>query len=119
MESSIIRHSVGIDVAKEDFKVCYGYINTNMKQRIVAEAAFDNTLKGYEDFALWLSEGLISVDELYFAMEATGVYHEALCHFLYDRGFSVSVMPSGRFRKLTAALQDRSTGCKDAMCLGS
>jgi len=118
MESKIIRQSVGIDVAKDDFKVCYGYVNTLMKQRIVGEASFDNTVKGFEGFALWLSEELKCLDELYVAMEATGIYHEALCHFLYNQGFSVSVMPSGRVKKYAESLQQRSkTDILDAKML--
>jgi len=118
MESGIIRQSVGIDVAKDDFKVCYGYINMLMKQRMVTEATFDNTTEGHEDFVFWLSEELVSQGELYFTMESTGIYHEALCHFLYDQGFSVSVMPSGRVKKYAESLQQRSkTDLLDAKML--
>lgn len=108
MESTIIRQSVGIDVAKDDFKICYGHLDIKMDQRIIAEATFNNNSKGMESLVLWFSEVLISLDNLYVVMEATGVYHEALCHFLHDHGFKVSVMPSGRVKKYAESLQQRS-----------
>ncbi|MFK7951794.1 MAG: transposase, partial [Ekhidna sp.] len=118
MESMIIRQSVGIDIAKDDFKVCYGCVNDKMEQRIISEASFDNSPEGMDSLVLWLSEVLVSPNDLQVIMEATGVYHEALCHFLYDQGFNVSVMPSGRVKKYAESLQQRSkTDLLDAKML--
>jgi transposase len=118
MESTIIRQSVGIDMAMNDFKVCYGYVNTKMQHKMVAESSFDNTALGMKSLLIWLSIHLVSKKDLYFIMEATGVYHEALCHFLYVEGFSVSVMPSGRVKKYAESLQQRSkTDLLDAKML--
>jgi len=118
MRQMIIRQSIGIDVAKDDFKVCYGCINTNMKHHIISEASFQNSPQGRQSLIGWLSEFLISTNDLYFVMEATGVYHQALCHFLYDHGFNVSVMPSGRVKKYAESLQQRSkTDLLDAKML--
>ncbi len=118
MEPIIIKQSIGIDVAKDDFKVCYGYINSHMKHTIISEAGFDNTPTGMESLILWFSEKLISSDKLSIIMESTGVYHEALCHFLYGQGFNVCVMPSGRVKKYAESLQQRSkTDLLDAKML--
>ncbi|MEM6642774.1 MAG: IS110 family transposase [Bacteroidota bacterium] len=118
MKPTIIRQSVGIDVAKDDFKVCYGHLNAKMDQQIIVKATFENNSKGMESLALWFSEILVSLDNLYMVMEATGVYHEALCHFLYDQGFSVSLMSSGRVKKYAESLQQRSkTDLLDAKML--
>ena len=118
MEPVIIRHSVGIDIAKNDFKACYGYVNNKMEQKVIAEATFENTPKGMDSLILWISKELVSSNDLYVIMEATGVYHEALCYFLYDQGFNVSVMPSGRVKKYAESLQQRSkTDLLDAKML--
>lgn len=118
MEPVIIRQSVGIDVAKDDFKACYGYVNNKMEQRVMAEATFDNTPKGMDSLVSWISEQLVSSHDFYVIMEATGVYHEVLCHFLYDQGLNVSVMPSGRVKKYAESLQQRSkTDLLDAKML--
>lgn len=118
MESKIIRQSLGIDVAKDDFKVCYGSINAKMEHSIIAEASFDNSAKGMEQLVIWLSAVLNSFDDLYIIMEATGIYHERLCYFLHSQGFQVSVMPSGRVKKYAESLQQRSkTDLLDAKML--
>lgn len=118
MEPMIIRQSVGIDVAKDDFKVCYGSINVKMEHSIIAESSFDNSLKGMEQLVIWLSTVLNSSDDLYIIMEATGIYHERLCYFLHSQGFQVSVMPSGRVKKYAESLQQRSkTDLLDAKML--
>ena len=118
MELPIIRQSVGIDVAMDDFKVCYGYLNVKMERKIIAESTFENTASGMESLMLWLSQHLLSKEELYFLMESTGVYHEQLCHFLHDQGFRVSVMPSGRVKKYSESLKQRSkTDLLDAKML--
>jgi len=120
MKLNIIRHSLGIDIAKDDFKVCYGSINTSMEQQYIAESTFENSLKGMDSLILWLSEVLIDPDDLYVIMESTGVYHEPLCHYLFDQGFQVSVMPSGRVKKYAESLQQRSkTDLLDAKMLCS
>ncbi len=114
----MIKQSVGIDVAMNDFKVCYGYFNSRMDCKEVAESSFENTASGMRSFASWLSSYLISEKSLYFVMEATGVYHENLCQFLHDEGFQVSVMPSGRVKKYAESLQQRSkTDLLDAKML--
>ena len=118
MEPVIIRQSVGIDIAKDDFKVCFGCLSTRMEQRIIAEASFENSPKGMDSLVLWLSEEVGCLDHLQVIMEATGVYHEALCHYLYDQGLKVSVMPSGRVKKYAESLQQRSkTDLLDAKML--
>jgi len=118
MKPMIIRQSVGVDIAKDDFKVCYGCINSKMEQRIISQSSFENNPKGMELLLLWLSEVLVSSNDLLVIMESTGVYHEALCHFLYDQGLNVSVMPSGRVKKYAESLQQRSkTDLLDAKML--
>jgi transposase len=89
-----------------------------MDHKIEAESSFENSVPGMESFVLWLSEKLICEKELYLIMESTGIYHEGLCHFLYDQGYNVSVTPSGRVKKYAESLQQRSkTDLLDAKML--
>ncbi len=118
MKPMIIRQSVGIDVAKDDFTVCYGFMSINMQHHMVSEASFENSSQGMELFINWLSKNLIATSDVYLLMESTGVYHESLCYFLYDHNFKVSVMPSGRVKKYAQSLQQRSkTDLLDARML--
>lgn len=118
MEVSMIRQSVGIDVAMDGFKVCYGHLNVSLERKVVAESSFENTAFGMRSFVSWLLDYLVSREDLYFVMESTGVYHERLCQFLHEEGFQVSVMPSGRVKKYAESLQQRSkTDLLDAKML--
>ena len=41
-------------------------------------------------------------------MEATGVYHEGIAHYLNNKGYRVSVMQSGRVKRYAQSLSQRS-----------
>ncbi|PHS05916.1 MAG: IS110 family transposase, partial [Kordia sp.] len=41
-------------------------------------------------------------------MEVTGVYHEAIAYYLYDKDYQVSIMQSRRVKKYTQSLDQRS-----------
>lgn len=120
MEEKIIRQAVGIDMSMQDFKVCYGGVTTKMEKEYVSECTFANSEEGFESFLSWLFKFLHNQDDLYFLMEATGVYHEQLCNYLYDQGLNVSVMPSGRVKRYAQSLKQRSkTDLLDAKMLCS
>ena len=72
-----INHYCGIDVSKDTIDV---------KSIQTGHKVYDNTLKGFRKL---LKE---SFPKTHFVMEATGVYHEKLAHFLYNKGYSVSVV---------------------------
>ena len=77
MRTQVIRQSVGIDIAMNDFKACYGRVNTKMEKEIISESTFENSYSGIDQLLVWLSKYLINREELYFLMESTGVYHES------------------------------------------
>jgi transposase len=85
-------------MSMQDFKVSFGIISDKMEKKFVSESTFTNTEAGFESFLSWLFKFLRNQNDLYFLMEATGVYHEQLCNYLYDQGLNVSVMPSGRVK---------------------
>lgn len=72
-----IKHYCGIDVSKDTIDV---------KSIQIGHKVYDNNLKGFRNL---LKE---SSPKTHFVMEATGVYHEKLALFLYNKGCSVSVV---------------------------
>ncbi len=46
--------------------------------------------------------------ELLVVLEATGVYHQGIAHYLYVHGYSVCVMQSGRVKRYAQSLDQRS-----------
>lgn len=80
--------TVGIDPASESFVVAL--MNT-IDEPTPAIETFDNTKTGAANFQRWLEEQGASVDEVFVCIEDTGVYSEALCYDLYDRGFLLAL----------------------------
>ena len=78
--------SVGIDISKDDFKVCMMGRLADKTCKIIASSRFANSNKGFVGFWKWTEKhGQKHPDiEMEFLMEATGVYHENLAWFLYE-----------------------------------
>jgi transposase len=67
----------GVDISKDVFDV----MNTQGVHQ-----QFSNTLKGFKDFIKLVFKGSLIV------MEATGYYHYCLAQYLYEKGYTVSVV---------------------------
>ncbi|NJY64330.1 IS110 family transposase [Salinimicrobium sp. CDJ15-81-2] len=82
--------SVGIDIAKEKFDVCFKE-RKNGRSVIKGTRTFKNDSKGFTDFNLWCSKRRKETSHLVFVMEATGVYYEELAYFLHSKNEAVYV----------------------------
>lgn len=84
-----MKYIVGVDVSKAKLDcVWLRDAQTNkIKTKVVG-----NDRKGHQALTQWLTTTLKAAPEdIWVVMEATGVYHEALAHTLYQQGFAVSV----------------------------
>jgi transposase len=65
---------IGIDVSKAKRDVAWLSENNKIKTKVI-----ENQLTGWEELLDWAkSHSQAEVQQLYFVMEATGVYHENL-----------------------------------------
>ncbi|MEQ1740647.1 MAG: IS110 family transposase [Methyloglobulus sp.] len=79
---------IGIDVSKAKLDCAWLGENNKLKVR-----TFPNALAGWADLVEWPVKNTgFAVNGLHFVMEATGVYHEQLAAYLYDKGAAVSVV---------------------------
>ncbi|MFN2393209.1 MAG: IS110 family transposase [Pyrinomonadaceae bacterium] len=83
MSSSVA--ALGIDIAKLKFDVCLIKENGKAKHKV-----FANTKHGFEQLIAWLASH--EIGSLHACLEATGTYGEALAVYLFDAGFTVSVV---------------------------
>jgi transposase len=83
MSSSVA--ALGIDIAKLKFDVCLIKENGKAKHKV-----FANTRHGFEQLIAWLASH--EIGSLHACLEATGTYGEALAVYLFDAGFTVSVV---------------------------
>jgi transposase len=109
MEKSNIKQNVGIDISKDDFKVCYSVMSEFGKMTIKGSRTFSNNLRGFKEFFEWITSKRDSDKETYFTMEATGVYHEGLAYFLYKKtDFRVVIVLPNQSKKYGQSLGEKS-----------
>lgn len=115
----VIKQNVGVDSSKDDFKVCFYYLDQNGRKFIKGSRTFKNTLAGFMAFMKWIEKKRIAELEVRITLEATGVYHENLTHFLDDNGYYVSVILANQSKAYAKSLNLKTKTDKvDAKMLG-
>lgn len=104
----ILKQSIGIDVSKNDFKVCLGQIDEQLDQSVLYERAFANDLKGIKQFIKETATRLTKGISVIVVMEATGVYHENLAYTLTEQGFSVSILLPNKAKSFSKSINIRA-----------
>jgi len=75
---------LGIDISKLTFDV---FLMSGSKAQ---SGKFDNSASGFKKLKKWLRSS--KAEQVHACMEATGIYGDKLCHFLYKEGHLVSVV---------------------------
>src|SRR5680860_421499 len=81
-----------------------------MEKRLKQSLGIDisNDVSGYKELLKWLRASVDSSVDLLVVMEATGVYHQGIAHYLHAQGYAVCVMQSGRVKRYAQSLDQRS-----------
>lgn len=82
--------TLGIDIAKKKFDAAL-YAGKKYKTKV-----FENSQAGFEALETWLQQH--GAGQVHVCMEATGTLWEGLATFLYDLGYSVSVVNPARIK---------------------
>jgi transposase len=104
MEKEFIKQNVGIDIAKDDFKVNFSVLKQDLSIVVKGSKTLANNVKGFEDLLLWLQGKLMAGIEVHCTMEATGVYYESLAYFLQEKGYSLHVVLPNQAKKYGQSL---------------
>ena len=93
---------IGIDISKDTFHVC---CKQSVGEQFVIKGthSFANFHVGFAEFLSWALSKTKNAETLY-VMEATGIYHEELTHFLYSNGQSVSVVLANKIKHFAKSL---------------
>lgn len=114
----ILKQVVGIDVSKDTLEVCFGIYSNNLSQSISKSLNFENNLTGHKRFLSWAKKKYVKDSQLWFVMEATGIYYENLAYFLAKKGYSVSVILPNKIKNFMRTLDNKSkTDMLDAKAL--
>lgn len=107
-----LKQSVGIDISKKDFHVCFSVIGLDQRVKVKGSRKFENSPKGFKAFQVWYGKKSDGKTPLVFLMEATGIYHELLAHFLHDQGEYVSVIVPTKAKRYLQSLGNKSKNDK-------
>jgi transposase len=104
----ILKQSIGIDVSKNDFKVCLGVIDEQLEAKNVYEYAYTNNKKGISQFIKDIIKKTDQLIPLSFVMEATGVYHQELAYALADKEFPVVILLPNKAKSFSKSINIRA-----------
>ena len=108
MMDRIVKQSLGIDVSKHSLSLCYGSLNLEMEREFKAHPEVKNDPEGFKILLKWIRSQASKEVDFIVVMEATGVYHQGIAAYLYEQGFNVSIMQSGRVKRYAQSLDQRS-----------
>jgi transposase len=81
---------VGIDMSKKKFDAAL------LRGNKFKHKVFPNTLSGHEAMVAWLQKNAITIAHV--CMESTNIYGEALAEYLFDQGYTVSIVNPARIK---------------------
>lgn len=115
----VIKQNVGVDISKDDFKVCFFQLDSTGKKFIKGTRTFKNTLAGYVAFMEWIEKKRTGELVVCITVEATGIYHENLVHFMNAKNYFVSVVLPNQSKAYAKSLNLKTKTDKvDAKMLG-
>lgn len=103
-----LKQSLGIDVSKLNLSLSLGFLTDKLDKEFISHPNVPNDESGHRELLRWLKKSVDNSIELLVVMEATGVYHQGIAHYLYSHGYSVCVMQSGRVKSYARSLDQRS-----------
>jgi len=113
MKKQIIRYGIGIDMAKNNFAICFKALDSDDKDTIKGSHTFSNTAKGFAEAGAWIEHKRKDKSlPCWIVMEVTGSYHENLIHYLYNAGFQVSLPQSKRVKSYLKSIGHNSKNDK-------
>lgn len=104
----ILKQCLGIDVSKLSLSLSLGYLTNDLSKKFESHIDVSNDLSGYKILLKWLDKSLDTRVNFIIVMEATGVYHQHVAHFLYEQGYTICIMQSGRVKRYAQSLDQRS-----------
>ncbi len=109
-------HFVGIDVSKDKLDCAWlrDVATGKFKNKVI-----NNTQQGYHALEEWLLKNIQSdADTIVITLEPTGVYHDALAHYLHAAGFKLLMVNPGKAKAFARSQNQRGkTDKKDSTML--
>ncbi|MBN4071049.1 IS110 family transposase [Crocinitomix catalasitica] len=104
----VLNQALGIDMSMDSFSTCLCDLQLDLGKEFILGEDLPNDKGGFLKLTKWLRGLSVNKEKLTIVMEATGVYHEELAHYLFEKGYRVCVMQSGRVKRYAQSLDQRS-----------
>lgn len=104
----ILKYSVGIDVASSDLQAGFGYLSKELLSKKGRSRKFVNSKSGFKSLDAWIAKQRKQTAGVSVIMEATGVYHENVAHYLHSKGYDIYVVLPNKAKSYLQSLGLRS-----------
>jgi len=112
--TTLLKQTVGIDVAQKELVVSLGRMNEQINIEIYAYKVFTNNQKGFSNLVTWVEKNTLAEIEVRYVMEATGVYHESLAYYLFGIEKQVSIVLPNKISNYSRTLDIKTITDKSA-----
>ena len=92
VSSPLLRHCIGLDIANKSFSSALGRERRDFVPDLALLGEYANEVSGYERLIESIREEGLDPSACLYVMEATGVYYEALAHWLHEHNYRVVVL---------------------------
>ncbi len=92
MGMELLKQAIGIDISKDTLAVCFGTIDYQQNVRFQQQVTLKNTAEGFAELMRLVKECRRKDVDMWFLVEATGVYYENLAYYLYEQEQKLCVM---------------------------
>lgn len=110
----LLKQVVGIDVAMGELVCSFGVFSDNLEVKLKSNDVFKNNEKGFVKLIKWIEKITTPETEVFFVMEATGVYHEKLAHWLHERSKKVVIVLPNKISNYVKTLDIKTVTDKTA-----
>lgn len=94
------KYGIGVDMSQKKFCGCVKVQFSDSQVKILSTRTFDNTKGGHKAFFEWVKKHSKNKEiSCQIVMEVTGVYHENLLYYLYDKGLNVCLEMPKKVKK--------------------
>ncbi|MCJ7468236.1 MAG: transposase [Maribacter sp.] len=77
-----LKQCLGIDVSKSNLSLSLGFLTDKLVKEFSSRPDVPNDVSGYRELLKWLRKSVDGSVDLLVVMEATGVYHQGIAHYL-------------------------------------
>lgn len=111
--ATFLRYCIGFDVSKDSLQACLTVIDINGKVTIKGTTKIINKISAFDSFLTWVNKHC-QVKELpvRYVMESTGVYHEQMAWFLFQKDLAVSVVLPNKAKFYLRSIGNKSKNDK-------